>query len=91
MTQNKVYNTIEHSLFKWVTPTLIVVIGFLAKNKLDSIEDSMKLIQSLVVTQSNLDIRVTNAEKNIADLQSRIATKSPAKDEKEITLQSLIH
>ena len=83
-------NVIEHFVLRSITPILVIIVSFLLKSKLDSIEDSMKTVQVILIEQGKLNVRMDGAESDIRDLKAKLGqVKTPAKQEDQITLSSL--
>jgi hypothetical protein len=81
---------IQSVIREMVTPTLIVIIAWFAKAKMDQIDAKIDTIQHLAIEQKALEVRLDRAEKDIATLIAKAVT-SPAKQEDEITLSSLVN
>ena len=76
----------------WLTPLLIVVIGWFAKNKLESIDERLKVLESLQTEQAVIIQRVTRLEADMNNLEGAFYAHTriqEAKDEEEITLNKL--
>lgn len=83
--------TFEHKVSKFLTPILIVIIGLLAKNKLESIDNRMASIEVVLIEQGKLNLRLDRIEKEVDNIEVQLthSNKYPAKIEKEITIDTL--
>lgn len=76
----------------WATPSLIVIVGWFAKNKLESIDERLKVLESLQTEQAVIIQRVTRLEADMNNLEGAFYAHTriqEAKDEEEITLNKL--
>jgi hypothetical protein len=85
--------SIEQTLFKLIMPTLILVIGFFIKSKLDSIDEGILSIKTVLVEQGKMNVRLDRAEEDIKGIRQKLgltAMIGVGKPEDEITLSNLI-
>jgi hypothetical protein len=83
-------NTIKE-IKSWVTPAMIAIIGFLAKNKLEEIEAAVKLIPGVQQQISANVANIENTQRGINELRREFLrhVDLAAKNEEEITLDKL--
>lgn len=76
----------------WVTPSLILMVGWFAKNKLESIDERLKILESVQTEQAVIVQRLTRLESDVNQLEGAFYAHTrieDAKDEEEITLNKL--
>lgn len=77
---------------KWLNTILIVIVGFLIKNKLEDIDAKMDLVQSIQINQAVVINRVDNLESDHNQLKGAFYAHiriDDAKAEEEISLDKL--
>jgi GTP1/Obg family GTP-binding protein len=74
-----------HEVKSWITPALVVVIGYLAKTEFERINAKIDSIYSIENRVTIVEYKITQDEKAIEEIAGRISEKLPAKHEEEIT------
>jgi len=75
----------------WITPSLVLLVGWFAKNKLEEIQDAIKLIPSV---QQQINIHTSQIQANaeqVSELKTMLVkhVDMAAKTEEEITFDKL--
>lgn len=86
-------STIENGIIKFLSPVLIVTVGWFSKNKLESIDNRMAMIETVLIQQGKFDERLKRVEKDVEDLKgktTRAPDSSPAKHEEIIAFSDII-
>ena len=83
-------NTIKE-VRAWVTPFLVMLVGYLCKNKLEEIEAAVKLIPGVETQLSVHAADIDNIKRDVTEFRNEFVqhVDLSAKSEEEITLEKL--
>lgn len=88
--ENKKAFDLKPLLSAAITPTLLVVIGYLLNDKLVDIKEDMRTLRSMEKTQVYLETRVNQIDNTVSLLQSRFdehtSANHEARKEEELTI-----
>ncbi len=71
----------------WLTPALLVLIGYLAKNKMDSMDAKLDLIMPLQTQQAINTTTISRLDNDLGNLTDRFNQHLSAIPEGEITIK----
>lgn len=74
---------------EWLTPALVLVIGYFAKGKMDEINRKLDQLTNLQINVAALTVMVENNKDDISILQQQYLSLA-AKKEDEITIDKLL-